>query len=83
MIKNSGNEHGATKTMGKTGIPLIIKSNRYRYSLIHLGHWMTEMQAAIGRLQQVTDWHHHRSKNAMALRDSLWLSRSIYSETRC
>ena len=47
---------------------------RYLHDSFGTNFRMTEMQAAIGRLQlkKLPDWHHHRSKNAMALRDSLF-----------
>ena len=47
---------------------------RYLHDSFGSNYRMTEMQAAIGRLQlkKLPEWHHHRSKNAMALRDSLF-----------
>ncbi len=47
---------------------------RYLHDSFGTNFRMTEIQAAIGRLQlkKLPDWHHHRSKNAMALRDSLF-----------
>ena len=49
-------------------------SFRYLHDSFGTNFRMTEMQAAIGRLQlkKLPDWHHRRSKNAMALQDSLF-----------
>ena len=78
--KDHGKNWDAVHSQNKTG------GFRYLHDSFGTNFRMTEMQAAIGRLQlkKLSDWHHHRSKNATALRDSLFgCPGLVCSEIRC
>ena len=66
--KDHGKNWDTVHSQNQTG------SFRYLHDSFGSNYRMTEMQAAIGRLQlkKLPEWHHHRSKNATTLRDSLF-----------